>query len=140
MQLSREIDPFAHSIRGYGPGEVTVILPYAPDNTDQERSPANRLETLRRSAIITPRMLIRDWPPQRLEDIEQHHFEAIIALRPEIVLFGSGATLRWLDHGLTSALMAHRIGVEVMDTAAACRTYNILMADERNVAAALLMI
>ncbi len=140
MQFSRETDPFAHSIRAYGPGEVTVILPHEPSDGGPDKAPPNRQETLRRSIIITPRSLVRDWPPQRFEDIEEHHFDAIIELQPEIVLFGSGDTLRWPDRRLTAPLLSRRIGVEVMDTAAACRTYNILMADERNVAAALLMI
>lgn len=142
MQFSRENDPFSHSIRAYGPGEVTVILPYEPPDEAPapQAEPPNRQETLYQSVIITPRSLIRDWPPQRLEDIEEHHFETLIELQPEIVLLGSGGTLRWPEPHLTAALQSRRIGVEVMDTAAACRTYNILMADERNVAAALLMI
>lgn len=140
MQFARETDPLSHSIRAYGPGEVTVILPYEPSDEAPEAAPPSRHETLRHSVIITPRSLIRDWPPQRFEEVEVRHFETLIELRPEIVLFGSGATLRWPDQRLTVALQSRRIGIEVMDTAAACRTYNILMADERNVAAALLMI
>jgi len=140
MQFSRESDPFSHSIRAYGPGEVTIILPYTQTDNGEAEAPEYRQETLRQSVIITPGKLIRDWPPQRFEDIEQHHFDAIIELQPEIVLFGSGGALRWPDQHLTASLLSRRIGIEVMDTAAACRTYNILMADERNVAAALLMI
>lgn len=140
MQFSRDTDPFSHYIRAYAPGEVTVILPYESSHNATETGSPNHQETLRQSVIITPRSLIRDWPPQRFEDIEEQHFETLIDLQPEIVLFGSGGTLRWPEHHLTAALHARRIGIEVMDTAAACRTYNILMADERNVAAALLMI
>ena len=140
MQFSRELDPFSHSIRAYGPGEVTVVLPYEQAQDDDDPTPPNRQEVLRRSAIITPRTLVRDWPPQCIEDLLPQHFDAIIELQPEIVLLGAGGSLRWPDQALTQALHSRRIGLEVMDTAAACRTYNILMADERNVAAALLMI
>lgn len=135
MQFSREMDPFSHCIRAYGRGEITVVLPYDP-----QQPPPSRHETLHRSLIITPAKLIRDWPPQRFEDLEQRHFDSIADLHPEIVLFGSGQRLRWPAQVLTQTLLARGIGVEVMDTPAACRTYNILMADERNVAAALLMV
>ncbi|MEO6431968.1 MAG: MTH938/NDUFAF3 family protein, partial [Nitrosospira sp.] len=59
--------------------------------------------------------------------------------QPEMVLFGTGATLRFPHPTLTRTLIESRIGVEVMDTAAACRTYNILTAEGRRVAAALLI-
>ncbi len=141
MQFSREIDPFSHSIRSYGPGEVTVILPHEPaELQDDLLPPSHRHETLNHSLIITPGRLIRDWPPQQFEELEQGHFDVFAELQPEILLFGTGPQLRWPEYAMTSPLLNRGIGVEVMDTAAACRTYNILMADERNVAAALLMI
>jgi len=141
MQFSREIDPFSHSIRAYGPGEITVILPHEPaELQDDLLPPSHRHETLHQSIIITPGQLIRDWPPQHFEDLEQGHFQVFAELRPEILLVGTGPQLRWPEHDVTAHLLSHGIGVEVMDTAAACRTYNILMADERKVAAALLMI
>lgn len=141
MQFNREIDPFSHSISAYGPGEVTVVLPFqsvAPD--DGRRASPSRHETLHCSIIITPGTLIRDWPPQTFEELQHRHFQTLVDLQPEIVLFGSGSRLRWPAAGLTAPLLSRGIGIEVMDTAAACRTYNILMADERKVAAALLMI
>lgn len=141
MQFNREIDPFSHSIRSYGPGEVTVILPHKPAQIqDDLQPPSLRHETLHRSIIISPRRLIRDWPPQQFEELLQAHFEIFSELRPEILLLGTGTQLRWPEYGMTKFLLNRGIGVEVMDTPAACRTYNILMGDERNVAAALLMI
>lgn len=141
MQFNRQMDPFAHTIRAYGRGEVTVILPYEarPGEEIQELA-STRQETLHHSLIITPRRLVRDWAPQRFEDLTEEDFEVMVRLQPEIVLFGSGARLRWPDGALTAPLIERGIGVEVMDTAAACRTFNVLTADQRQVAAALLMI
>jgi uncharacterized protein len=92
------------------------------------------------SVIVTPQRVIADWPPQAFRDLVAGHFEMIAQLRPEIVLLGTGQQLRFPSPGLLTALMRERIGYEVMDTGAACRTYNILMAEGRRVAAALLMI
>ena len=62
-----------------------------------------------------------------------------LALSPELVIFGSGARLQFVSPALLRCLIERRIGVETMDTAAACRTYNILLAEGRNVAAAILI-
>ena len=67
------------------------------------------------------------------------HFERIAALQPEVVIFGSGARLRFVPPALLRALMAPRIGIETMDTPAACRTYNVLVSEGRRVLAALLL-
>ena len=65
-------------------------------------------------------------------------FEQILALRPEVVLLGTGARQRFAHPRLYASLSAARIGLEMMDTGAACRTYNILMAEGRKVLAALI--
>lgn len=67
------------------------------------------------------------------------HFERVLAFAPELVIFGSGARLRFPPASLLRPLIAHGIGVETMDTAAACRTYNVLAAEGREVVAALLI-
>jgi len=67
------------------------------------------------------------------------HFESIAALQPELVIFGSGSRLRFPPPALLRALHERRIGVETMDTAAACRTYNVLVSEYRSVVAALLL-
>ena len=67
------------------------------------------------------------------------HFEEIASLRPELVIFGSGSRLRFVPPAFFSGLMSLRIGVETMDTLAACRTYNILAGEGRHVIAALLI-
>jgi uncharacterized protein len=140
MQVNRNLDPGFYSIHAYAAGQVTVTLPFDPSaNTDAETGPVRR-EILRHSLIIMPDRLVTDWPPQRFEDLEPDHFDLLAAYAPEVVLFGSGARLQHPHPRLLSALINRGIGVEVMDTGSACRTYNFLMSDRRRVAAALLMI
>jgi len=79
------------------------------------------------------------WPVGTLAGLAPSHFEAVLALKPELVIFGSGARLRFIAPGLYRALIDARIGVETMDTPAACRTYNVLAAEGRSVVAALLV-
>lgn len=79
------------------------------------------------------------WPPSRFEELQPAHFEAIKALNPELVVFGSGAKLRFPGPALWRGLVEARIGFEVMDLTAACRTYNVLASEGRNVLAALLI-
>jgi uncharacterized protein len=79
------------------------------------------------------------WAPARPEDLTAAHFEALLALKPELVIFGSGPRLTFVAPALISALIARRIGVETMDTPAACRTFNVLVAEGRSAVAALLL-
>ncbi len=91
------------------------------------------------SLIVLPDRVITDWPPSGFEALSQAHFEVILEFKPEIVLLGTGATLRFPHPSLTQALIRMQVGLEVMDTAAACRTYNILVTEGRKVAAALIL-
>ena len=107
---------------GYGAGYVMV------NKTRHEQS-----------LIVLPDRLIENRDAKTFEQLTAEHFEFVLSLQPEMVLFGTGATLRFPHPTLTRTLIESRIGVEVMDTAAACRTYNILTAEGRRVAAALLI-
>jgi len=89
------------------------------------------------SLIVMPEYL-QPWDVGGFAALEPGDFAALAALKPEVVLLGTGAKIRFPHPRLTSALSQARIGVEVMDNQAACRTYNILMAEERKVAAALI--
>jgi uncharacterized protein len=91
------------------------------------------------SLIILPERLIDNWHINRFDDLSHNHFEQIANLTPEVVLLGTGAKIRFPHPGLYAALTDANIGLECMDTAAACRTYNILMAEGRCVAAALII-
>ncbi len=79
------------------------------------------------------------WDAPRFELLTAAHFERIAALDPEVVIFGSGQRLRFPHPSLLRTLIGRRIGVETMDTAAACRTYNVLASELRAVVAALLI-
>jgi uncharacterized protein len=86
-----------------------------------------------------PDDLILDWVPQSLAELQAQHFEALHNFDVQMLLLGTGARLRFPDSRHLAPLYERGIGVEVMDTPAACRTYNILMAEGRQVAAALLI-
>ncbi|MDP9044914.1 MAG: Mth938-like domain-containing protein, partial [Pseudomonadota bacterium] len=95
-------------------------------------------QTYRRSVIVPWAGAVRHWEVDRFEALQEAHFEALAALGPELVIFGSGSRLRFVRPALLKTLIARRIGVETMDTGAACRTYNVLLAEGRAVVAALL--
>ncbi len=82
---------------------------------------------------------VQDWAPSRPEDLTAEHFEQVLAMKPELVIFGSGPRLKFVSPALTRALIERRIGVETMDTGAACRTFNVLVAEGRAAVAALLL-
>lgn len=88
--------------------------------------------------VVLPQQLVHDWSPASFETLSAEHFEALATLGVEIILLGTGPRQRFPHPRLTRALMEKRIGLEVMDTGAACRTYNILASEGRSVAAALM--
>lgn len=88
--------------------------------------------------IVMARQLVDTWPPRSFDELDVEHFNALVDLGVEIILLGTGAQQRFPHPRLTQALMERRIGIEIMDTGAACRTYNILVSEGRSVAAALL--
>ena len=79
------------------------------------------------------------WDATRVEELTQAHFDALLALEPEVVIFGSGAKLRFVSPALYRNLFARRIGVETMDSGAACRTYTVLANEGRRAVAAILL-
>ena len=88
--------------------------------------------------VVLPDRIVTDWQPAGFDQLTAADFTRLAELAPEIVLLGTGARLRFPRPELTRALLEARIGLEVMDIQAACRTYNFLAAEERKVAAALL--
>jgi len=123
MHIQLETGGQANLIRTYAAGQIIV-------NQDGYT----------RSLIVLPGQVIADWPPQAFEELALAHFAALVLLRPELVILGTGRRQRFPRAELLAPLVEAGIGWEVMDTGAACRTYNILMGEGRNVAAALLMI
>jgi uncharacterized protein len=90
------------------------------------------------SLIVMPDSIFEDWQATDFDSLTVDHFERIAELKPEVVLLGTGDKHRFIHPRLTAPLTALGVSVECMDTAAACRTYNILMAEGRHVAAALI--
>jgi uncharacterized protein len=93
----------------------------------------------RASLVLTPDTVITEWAPSGFDGLTEADFARLLGHAPEIVLIGTGATIRFPHPRLTRALTDAQIGFEVMDTAAACRTYNILAAEGRKVVAALII-
>lgn len=91
------------------------------------------------SVLVPWRGEVQAWPPASTAALSAADFERMLALEPELVIFGSGLRQRFVAPGLMRALIERRIGVETMDTAAACRTYNVLASEGRAVIAALLV-
>lgn len=135
MQFNLEQNHLSYTIRACHAGRIDIVHPLAQT---AESPPAGRHESLTGSVIITPRQLIRDWPPEAPDQLQETHFAVFLELRPEVLLLGTGQKLVFPNMGILAGLMEKGIGVEVMDTAAACRTYNILMLEGRDVAVALL--
>jgi uncharacterized protein len=91
------------------------------------------------SLLLPWRGAVLAWPCAAFERLRAEHFEQLVALAPELVIFGSGERLRFAAPALLRSLIERRIGIETMDTAAACRTYNVLASEGRAVVAALLV-
>lgn len=90
------------------------------------------------SMVVASFAAPHSWPPATVAQLQPEHFAALLALEPEVVILGTGARHIHPDPRLFVALQQQGVGVEVMNTAAACRTYNVLLADGRRVIACLL--
>lgn len=122
MKFTLDQPATLHVVRGYAPGLLRI--------GDREFT---------RSVIVSAQTLIDDWRPQRAADLTAADLEPALALQPGILLLGSGPRQVFPAPDLLAQLYAARIGFEVMDTGAACRTYNVLVAEGREVAAALII-
>lgn len=110
------------TITGYGPGWVEV-------NGEKHHS----------SIVLSSQGICQPWPCAGFEELALSHFEALAAFESELVLFGSGSSIRFPHPQWLTPLYSRRIGLETMDTQAACRTYNFLSGEGRRVVAALII-
>lgn len=83
--------------------------------------------------------MVNPWSPANPSKLTDADFEEILSCKPEVIILGTGTQLRFPDNALRGYFLNQGIGFEVMDTGAACRTYNILLSEGRNVAAAILL-
>jgi len=91
------------------------------------------------SIIVSHSGIVPEWPPQTLEQLAAEHIEQILKLGPEIILLGTGSKMQFPKPDILQVAYSKNIGIEVMDTAAACRTYNMLASDGRKVVAGLIL-
>jgi len=121
MKLQEHQAASLHTITGYGDTWIAV-----------------NAQTTEGSLLVMPEGLLQAWRPRQWVEITPDDLLPLIAARPDLVIVGTGAQQRFLNAGLASLVSSQRIGLECMATPAACRTYNILMAEGRKVLAALL--
>ena len=90
------------------------------------------------SLLVLPEIAPQAWPVDSFESLTEEHFAHLASFDPDVVILGTGRRQRFAHPKLTGPLISRRIGVECMDSQAACRTYNILMTEGRKVALALI--
>ncbi len=122
MKIAQDAGPGGNRFTGYGAGYVEV----------------NRARHTQ-SLVVGSDLIVVDWPAASVASLNADHIAALVALAPEIVLLGTGAAFAFPEPALLAPLYKAGIGVEVMDTPAACRTFNILLAEGRNVIAAVIV-
>ena len=121
MKLQADLIEGTNSIARHGPDGVIV-------NGREHRS----------SVVVPWQGEVIEWRVDSFDALTEAHFKTLADLKPELVIFGSGTRIRFAKPALLGPLIDARIGVETMDTPAACRTYNVLLAEARTVVAALL--
>lgn len=122
MKLHLSQNSVRNTFTAYGPGYVAV----------------NGVRYVS-SLVVLPTRIVADWDVRDIALLARQDIDALALLNPELVLLGTGERMRFPAANLLAGLAAKRIGSEVMDTRAACRTYNILAEEGRNVAAALII-
>jgi uncharacterized protein len=122
VKFTLETPSQANLIRSYSDSEVRI---------GEQR--------VQRSCLVTAERLITDWPPATFDELAPAHLEAIFALAPELVLLGTGPTQRFASPSVRAEFARRRTGLEVMQLGAACRTFNVLVQEERRVLAALFL-
>lgn len=93
----------------------------------------------RNSLIVLPNRIIQDWPPRTFADLCAQDFETLAQLEADIILLGTGPNQQFPSPALYAAVIRQGAGMEAMNTASACRTFNLLMSEGRRVVAALLL-
>ena len=118
--------------------QTTQTQPYQTVTAYDDRSVQINTTRYEHSLLVLPETAPVVWPVSSFEAITAEHFAHIDSTRPDVVILGTGLRQRFVHPKLTTVLTARRIGLECMDNQAACRTYNILMAEGRKVVLALI--
>ena len=124
------------SIQSYDDGEINIAL----SGSQAELESSNAVQCMTRSFILTPSQIIKDWNYNDVAEFTLDSFQPLIDQQPELVILGTGKTLTFPNHQILQSFQLAGIGVEVMNTASACRTFNVLVSENRYVIAGLLII
>ena len=123
MQIEADINQGQHKIDAYAAGSITVAgIPYTTN------------------IIITPAAVMEGQLPDKVQSLAESHLMTMLEHKPEVVLFGSGKTLTFPPDEICEILYLRHIGFEIMDTGAACRAFNFLSGEGRQIVAALFLI
>ena len=122
-------------------------MKFAQDNQDEgfvitaygENSISINGKSFKQSLIITRTKLNENWELSAIELLQADHINQILAFKPELIIIGTGDKLTFPAVEVYSGIIEHGIGVDFMDTRAACRTYNILMSEGRHIVAGLIL-
>ena len=122
MKLSEDYSAGTYIIRSYADNKIEV-----------------NNESYSHSLIISNTKLITDWDVKHINDMTHSHWQALIERKPEVILLGTGAKLVFPHPSTYAPAIEQGIGVEFMDSGAACRTYNILLSEDRFVIAGIIL-
>lgn len=117
---------------------ATLTQQYQTVTAYDESGVEINLSRYRNSLVVMPEMPPFDWPVNSFDALTTENIAEINAAAPDVVILGTGKRQRFIHPKLVTSLTARRVGIECMDNQAACRTYNILMAEGRKVALALI--
>jgi uncharacterized protein len=92
-----------------------------------------------RSLVVSNRTLITDWPVASILELDEHHLQVLLATQPEVIIIGTGMKQAFPKPEIWARLLRHGTGIEFMDSGAACRTYNILLSEDRRVTAGIIL-
>ncbi len=122
MKLHAETTASLNTVTAYGAGYIEIN--------------AQRFD---HSLVVMPELVLKRWRPTSFETLTAEDFTELLEFKPALIVLGTGERQRFVHPRLLQGLHAQRIGIEMMDTQAACRTYNILMSEGRQVLAAILV-
>lgn len=122
MKIQRDENTSEFKVNSFEPGHIVV-----------------NKNSYHHSVVLSRNRFLTDWQPQRLTELSAEHLAQLLELQPEVILLGTGTKIAFPPPHLLAPIYQANIGIEIMDTSAACRTFNLLVAEDRNVVAALII-
>jgi len=122
MKFTEHRDSNVYAVKHYQTGEVKI--------NDQ---------LLHESCYLNQKELVKDWGCHKISDLTTEHLDRLLSLKPEVIILGTGETQVFPDPSLFAHCSQHGVGLEAMNNLAACRTYNVLTTEDREVVLALIM-